>query len=67
VSPCSIAKSGGLKKGDILLSLNDWKIEDIDDVNIFMFDKKRGESITIKVLRKKFLVGYKEVVLNGTI
>ena len=67
VIPGSIAKSAGLEKGDILLSLNDWKIEDIDDVNIFMFDKKRGESITIKVLRKKFLVGYKEVVLNGTI
>lgn len=67
VIPGSIAKSVGLKKGDILLSLNDWKIEDIDDVNIFMFDKKRGESITIKVLRKKFLVGYREVVLNGTI
>ncbi|MCJ7482690.1 MAG: ChaN family lipoprotein, partial [Thermodesulfovibrionales bacterium] len=67
VVPGSIAKSAGLEKGDILLSLNDWKIEDIDDVNIFMFDKKRGEKITIKVLRKKFLVGYKEVVLNGTI
>jgi uncharacterized iron-regulated protein len=67
VVPGSIAKSAGLEKGDILLSLNDWKIEDIDDVNIYMFDKKRGEKITIKVLRKKFLVGYKEVVLNGTI
>jgi len=32
-----------------------------------MFDKKRGEKITIKVLRKKLLVGYKEVVLDGTI
>jgi aminopeptidase N len=67
VVPGSIAKSAGLEKGDILLLLNDWKIEDIDDVNIFMFDKKRGDNITIKVLRKKFLVGYKEVVLNGTI
>lgn len=67
VVPGSIAKSAGLEKGDILLSLNDWKIEDIDDVNIYMFDKKRGEKITIKVLRKKLLVGYKEVVLDGTI
>ncbi len=67
VVPGSIAKSAGLEKGDILLSLNDWKIEEIDDVNIFMFDKKRGEHVTIKVLRKKFLVGYREVVLNSTI
>jgi hypothetical protein len=32
-----------------------------------MSDKKRGEQVTIKVLRKKFLVGYREVVLSGTI
>lgn len=67
VVPGSVAKSVGLEKGDILLSLNDWRIEDIDDVNIFMSDKKRGEQVTIKVLRKKFLVGYREVVLSGTI
>jgi len=32
-----------------------------------MFDKKRGEKFTVKVLRKRFLTGYKEVILNGTI
>ncbi len=67
VVPGSIAKSTGLKKGDILVSLDDWKIEGIDDVKIFMLDKKRGEQFTIQVLRKKFLVGYREVVLEGTI
>jgi uncharacterized iron-regulated protein len=67
IVPGSIAKSAGLEEGDILLSINEWKIEEIDDVHIFMFDKKRGEQVTIKVLRKKFLAGYREVVLNGTI
>jgi hypothetical protein len=67
VIPGSIAKSAGLEKGDILLSLNDWKIEEIDDVNIFMFDKKRGESVRITVLRKRFLFGYREVILEATI
>jgi membrane-associated protease RseP (regulator of RpoE activity) len=67
IVPGSIAKSAGLEKGDILLSFDDWKIEDIADVNIFMFDKKRGEKFTVKVLRKRFLTGYKEVILNGTI
>jgi len=67
VVPGSIAKSAGLKKGDILVSLDEWKIEDIGDVRIFMSDKKRGEKITIKVLRKRFLTGYKELVLTGTI
>jgi uncharacterized iron-regulated protein len=67
IVPGSVAKSVGLEKGDILLSFDDWKIEDIADVNIFMFDKKRGENITVKVLRKRFLLGYKELVLTGTI
>lgn len=67
VIPGSIAKSAGLKKGDILVSLDDWRIEDIDDVNIVMFAKKRGEQLTIKALRKRFLFGYREVVLNTTI
>jgi uncharacterized iron-regulated protein len=67
IVPGSVAKSVGLEKGDILLSFDDWKIEDIADVNIFMFDKKRGENITVKVLRKRFLFGYKELVLTGTI
>lgn len=67
VVPGSIAKSAGLRAGDILLSLDDWKIEDIDDVHIFMSSKKRGEQLQITVLRKRLLFGYREVVLNGTI
>ena len=67
VVPGSIAKSAGIEKGDILISLDDWKIEEIPDVHIFMFDRKRGDKFTARVLRKKFLVGYKEVILHGTI
>jgi uncharacterized iron-regulated protein len=67
IVPGSIAKSVGLEKGDILVALDDWNIEDIADVNIFMLDKKRGDKITVKVLRKRFLLGYKELVLTGTI
>lgn len=60
VIPGSIAKSAGLKKGDVIVSLDDWKIEEIEDIRIFMSDKKRGEKIKIKILRKGFLSGYKE-------
>lgn len=67
VVPGSVAKSLGLEKSDILVSLDDWNIEDIHDVNIFMLDKKRGEQVRVTVLRKKFLLGYREVILSGTL
>jgi uncharacterized iron-regulated protein len=67
IVPGSIAKKAGIQKGDILAFLDDWKIEEIPDVHIFMYDKKRGEKFTATVLRKGFLSGYKEVVLSGTI
>ena len=67
ILPGSTAKSLGLKKGDVLVSLDEWDIEDIPDVTIFMADRKRGDTITIKVLRKGFLTGYRELVLTGSI
>jgi len=67
IVPGSVAKSVGIKEDDIIVSLDDWKIEDIADVKIFMLDKKRGEKITVKVMRKVFLTGYREFILNGTI
>jgi aminopeptidase N len=57
--PGSIALEAGLKEGDIIISIDDWKIESIDDVKIALFDKKQGEKINVKVSRKKFLFGEK--------
>lgn len=67
IQPDSIAKNAGLKKDDILIFMDDWKIEDIDDVKIFMFDKKQGETIRIKVLRKRILSGYKVLELTAAL
>ena len=66
VVPGSIAKNAGLSKGDILIALDDWKIDDIDDVHIYMAGKKRGDTVKITALRKRFLFGSKEIVLHGT-
>lgn len=63
VIPGSIAKNAGLEKGDIIVSLNDWEVEDVDDVKIFMVGKKRGDALKIRILRKKFLSGYKPLEL----
>ncbi len=67
ITPGGIAEKAGIRKGDILISFDDWKIEDADDVKIFMFDKKQGEMITIKAFRKKFLYGYEMLEFSITL
>ena len=56
----SVAEKAGLKKDDIFISIDDWKIEGIEDVKISMFDKKEGDTIKVRILRKN-LAGEKEL------
>lgn len=67
IQPASIAERAGLEKGDILMSIDDWKIEDLDDVRIYMSDKKQGEKIRIRASRKKFLSGYRDLEFDVTL
>ena len=67
VLPDSIAKKAGLKNDDILVSIDDWKIQDVDDVRIVLFDKNQGETIKIKVLRKMFLSGREALEFTVTL
>ena len=62
--PESVALKAGLKQGDAFISIDDWKIESVEDVKIALFDKKQGETITVKVMRKKFLFGEKMLELQ---
>jgi uncharacterized iron-regulated protein len=63
----STAEKAGLEKNDILISIDDWKIEDIDDAKISLFDKKHGDRVLIKLLRKRFLAGYTELQFTVTL
>jgi uncharacterized iron-regulated protein len=56
-SPNSISEEAGLKKGDFIIAIDNAKIRDIDDIKISLLDKKSGDSVTVKVLRKRFLFG----------
>jgi uncharacterized iron-regulated protein len=67
IIPGSRIKNSGVKKADVLFSLDDWKVETIDDVKIFMFDRKEGDTIKIKVYRKKFLSGYHAMEFTATL
>ena len=67
ISPGSVAEAVGLKEGDIIVSMDEWEIGDIADVRIFMVGKKEGETIKIKILRKKFLSREKEHEFTATL
>ena len=57
----SVLKMGGMKKDDIILSLDGTKVESVDDIRIFLLYKKRGDEIIIKALRERFLFGTSEM------
>ena len=67
LSPGGIAEKAGLEEDDILLSLDETPAGSVDDVKIFLFFKKKGDEITVKVSRKKFLMGYTEKVFKITL
>ena len=52
-SPDSLALKAGLKEGDIITSLDGWKIESISDLKIALFDKKPGQTVRVTVVRKR--------------
>ena len=53
-----------VKKGDILVAMDDQKIKTIQDIKIAMLDKKRGDTVKIRVRRHRFLFGDQEIDLN---
>ncbi|MGB9716578.1 MAG: ChaN family lipoprotein [Thermodesulfovibrionales bacterium] len=65
--PDSIASKAGIKEDDILISIDDWKIESVEDVKIALFDKREGDKIKVKVVRKKFLRGEKTLEMEVTL
>ncbi|MBI4686501.1 MAG: ChaN family lipoprotein [Nitrospirae bacterium] len=55
----SISQKAGLQTGDTILSIDDFTISSIEDIKIHLVSKKTGDTIKIKVLRKRFLLGDK--------
>jgi uncharacterized iron-regulated protein len=57
----SISKKAGLQERDIIVSLDGIAVSSIDDIRIHLTFKEKGESVTVKVLRNRFLVGEREM------
>jgi aminopeptidase N len=66
-SPDSLALKAGLKEGDIITFINDRRIEAVSDLKIALFDKEPGQTINVKVVRKRFLLGDSKLEFNITL
>jgi uncharacterized iron-regulated protein len=61
VSPESAAGKAGLSEGDVIISLDNEKMEGVEDVKIHLLYKKKGDALSVKVKRKRFLFGDTEM------
>jgi S1-C subfamily serine protease len=59
--PGGIAEQAGLKIGDVILSLDDDKVESLEDMKIHLLFRKKGDTVAVKVKRARFLFGDKEM------
>ncbi|NTW59948.1 MAG: PDZ domain-containing protein [Nitrospirae bacterium] len=57
----SPAKAAGIRADDVLVSLDGMTVQTINDVRVALFYKDKGDIMKIKVIRKRFLLGEKEM------
>jgi hypothetical protein len=66
-SPDSLALKAGLKEGDIITFINGRRIEAVSDLKIALFDKEPCQTISVKVVRKRFLLVDTKLEFNITL
>jgi len=57
----SPAKAAGLKVNDMILALDGVPVTSLQDVKLALFYKDKGDIMKIRVVRKRFLLGEKEM------
>jgi len=63
----SVSEKAGMEKGDIIISMDNEPIKGVDDIKIFLLYKKPGDTIDVRVLRKRFLFGDRELSFKVTL
>ena len=63
----SVSEKAGLKTGDIILSIDSESIGSMEDMKIHLFYKKKGETVKVKALRKRFILGDVEMEFDVTL
>ena len=51
----SVSQKAGMKKGDVILSFDGTPVQSIEDIRIELLFRKKGERMTVRVLRKDLL------------
>jgi S1-C subfamily serine protease len=67
VSKGGPADKAGIEASDILKTIDGAKIEGIADIKIALLDKKPGDIVRLSLLRKRFLLGPKEMDVEVTL
>ncbi|NTU42931.1 MAG: PDZ domain-containing protein [Nitrospirales bacterium] len=62
----SIAQQAGLEEEDVILALDNVPVADIEDIRLHLLSKKKGDTVVVKVLRKRFLFGDTEKDITVT-
>lgn len=57
----SPARAAGIRADDVLISLDGVPVKTIPDIKIALFFKNKGDIMKVKVARKRFLLGEKEM------
>ncbi len=66
-TPGSPARKAGLFTGDTIVSIDDWKVGSVADARIALFDKLPGQTVSVTVVRKRFLFGGKTLTVKVTL
>ena len=62
--PDSVSRKAGIRAGDVLLALDGSPVKTVDDVRIALFYKHSNEIIRVKVMRKRFLLGDRDLDID---
>ncbi|MDA8082222.1 MAG: ChaN family lipoprotein [Nitrospiraceae bacterium] len=65
--PGSISEKAGLRKGDVILSIDGAPMKAIDDVKICLLDKKQGDTLAVRVLRRRLFLWEEKLTFEVTL
>jgi aminopeptidase N len=60
----SVSEKAGIKVGDTLISLDGVPVSSMEDIRLFLFYKKKKDPLKVMVVRKRFLLGNREMTFE---